>query len=623
MHTHTTQKEENKSPSFAQVSSQKSGGEMGVSFNDNRMESVAQCQLQEMSLQSPSVKQTAQLQTMANNFTSEQQVPNQKKENSTGLHDQLKSGIENLSGYSMDDVKVHYNSTKPAQLQAHAYAQGTDIHVASGQEKHLPHEAWHVVQQKQGRVKPTIQMKGGVNVNDDQGLEKEADVMGGKALQMKIASQNLTFSVAPQQNHSLSAPIQLMAIVPFNKALEKLVPIINGKKLSDFKKWISETTGQAKPHEGVDNEVHLNTLYQTFLMLPQAAAADAVVAPRLVQPPVSLTYQSLYAGNQEESMKPKSISRNLLVPDILAENTLVLSNYVEQIKANSDTPNATKVLITTSHRALTYSAAPEKLIKALKIIVERNLETILSIVPVPMSYAHTAGELSKLTAHINPKDFEMGAEEREATLAMDAQGVDNVRDPAELDNLYQRDSITIFMAMKLNGGVVNNNKLLMLNRIIQTSGTNKELMHDTASKAGKIRTSPIALVDGIHLEHPDNIPIALGGFEADYNSFLTEIKGKKPNGDMARLHYFYRKAVLLHQQFIQIHPFSNGNGRVARALFYNLLIAAGLPLFRINPKSETFKAMSGMHLKKRKTTQEMTGYMMGLHIESIKQQQHP
>jgi hypothetical protein len=35
----------------------------------------------------------------------------------------------------MDDVKVHYNSAKPAQLNAHAYAQGTDIHIASGQEK--------------------------------------------------------------------------------------------------------------------------------------------------------------------------------------------------------------------------------------------------------------------------------------------------------------------------------------------------------------------------------------------------------------------------------------------------------------------------------------------------------
>ncbi|WP_219008643.1 DUF4157 domain-containing protein, partial [Aquimarina litoralis] len=72
-----------------------------------------------------------------------------------------------------------------AQLQAHAYARGTDIHLAPGQEKHLPHEAWHVVQQKQGRVKPTMQFKGKTPINDDVGLEKEADVMGVKALQNK------------------------------------------------------------------------------------------------------------------------------------------------------------------------------------------------------------------------------------------------------------------------------------------------------------------------------------------------------------------------------------------------------------------------------------------------------
>lgn len=106
--------------------------------------------------------------------------------NLTGLPDQLKAGIEQQSGFAMDDVRVHYNSDKPAQLQAHAYAQGSNIHVAPGQEKHLAHEAWHVVQQKQGRVRPTIQMKGQVNINDDQGLEKEADEMGAKAMQLKV-----------------------------------------------------------------------------------------------------------------------------------------------------------------------------------------------------------------------------------------------------------------------------------------------------------------------------------------------------------------------------------------------------------------------------------------------------
>lgn len=113
----------------------------------------------------------------------EEELPVQKKANNTGLPDNLKSGVENLSGFSMNDVKVHYNSAKPAQLNALAYAQGTDIHVAPGQEKHLPHEAWHVAQQKQGRVQPTLQTKG-VAVNDDRALENEADTMGAKAVQM-------------------------------------------------------------------------------------------------------------------------------------------------------------------------------------------------------------------------------------------------------------------------------------------------------------------------------------------------------------------------------------------------------------------------------------------------------
>ncbi|TXI41721.1 MAG: DUF4157 domain-containing protein [Nitrosomonas sp.] len=104
------------------------------------------------------------------------------KPNNTGLPDNLKSGIESLSGMSMDSVRVHYNSAQPAQLNALAYAQGTDIHVAPGQEQHLPHEAWHVVQQAQGRVQPTMQMKEGIPINDDRGLEHEADVMGAKAM---------------------------------------------------------------------------------------------------------------------------------------------------------------------------------------------------------------------------------------------------------------------------------------------------------------------------------------------------------------------------------------------------------------------------------------------------------
>ncbi len=82
----------------------------------------------------------------------------------------------------MSGVRVHRNSDKPAALQAHAYAQGSDIHLGPGQEKHLPHEAWHVVQQAQGRVRPTLQMAGATPVNNDAQLEREADLMGARAL---------------------------------------------------------------------------------------------------------------------------------------------------------------------------------------------------------------------------------------------------------------------------------------------------------------------------------------------------------------------------------------------------------------------------------------------------------
>jgi len=183
MNTYADKTQENKNQSVVNAASQKqSCSRSTFQFVDNRPEAVTQRKLQEMANNSPLAKQVAQLQAMADTHSAQHQQPIQKKENNTGLPDNLKSGIENLSGYSMDDVKVHYNSDKPAQLQAHAYAQGTDIHLASGQEKHLGHEAWHVVQQKEGRVKPTMQMKGGVNVNADVGLEKEADVMGAKAL---------------------------------------------------------------------------------------------------------------------------------------------------------------------------------------------------------------------------------------------------------------------------------------------------------------------------------------------------------------------------------------------------------------------------------------------------------
>ena len=98
-----------------------------------------------------------------------------------GLPAPLLSGIAALSGLDLSDVRVHRASDAPARLGALAYAQGADIHLGPGQSQHLPHEAWHIVQQRQGRVTPTWQAKG-LALNDDPALEHEADRMGAAAL---------------------------------------------------------------------------------------------------------------------------------------------------------------------------------------------------------------------------------------------------------------------------------------------------------------------------------------------------------------------------------------------------------------------------------------------------------
>jgi hypothetical protein len=117
-----------------------------------------------------------------------------KPARSNGLPDPLRTSMEAMSGIALDDVTVHRISDKPVQMQAHAYAQGTDIHLAPGQDNHLPHETWHVVQQKQGRVRATTQLKSGASLNDDAGLEREADRMGAAAttLQSRVKQSSLS-----------------------------------------------------------------------------------------------------------------------------------------------------------------------------------------------------------------------------------------------------------------------------------------------------------------------------------------------------------------------------------------------------------------------------------------------
>lgn len=106
--------------------------------------------------------------------------PGQPKAATGDLPSDLITGFAVSTGHDLSDVKVHYNSSKPAKVGALAYAEGNDIYLAQGQEKHLGHEAAHLVQQREGRVAANTAIKGKA-ANTDPALESEADSMAEKA----------------------------------------------------------------------------------------------------------------------------------------------------------------------------------------------------------------------------------------------------------------------------------------------------------------------------------------------------------------------------------------------------------------------------------------------------------
>lgn len=171
-----------------------------------------------------SERQAAQLKENGEGFAPPSAPPADDQGNG-GLPGQLKAGIESLSGVDMSDVQVNRNSSKPAQMKALAVAQGNSIDLAPGQEKHLPHEAWHVAQQKQGRVSANTEVAGNP-VNDDAGLEKEADDMGAKAAQMKVdsAPANLTKNSGASSAQLMAAPMQLKHERSFDEVKDVPIP---------------------------------------------------------------------------------------------------------------------------------------------------------------------------------------------------------------------------------------------------------------------------------------------------------------------------------------------------------------------------------------------------------------
>lgn len=164
---------------------------------------------------------------------------NAGRANHTGIPDGLKRGMEGMSGVSLDDVTVHRNSAEPARFAALAYAQGNQVHLGPGQERHLAHEVAHVVQQKQGRVRATGQALG-QPLNDEPGLEREADLLGARAQSRRASGEGPTPAAVVQGRMPIQRqPVFLLdqaAVAPGMKGVYAiLIRLIETKKNLDDK----------------------------------------------------------------------------------------------------------------------------------------------------------------------------------------------------------------------------------------------------------------------------------------------------------------------------------------------------------------------------------------------------
>lgn len=158
-------------------------------------------------------------------------------ENRTGMPGPLKAGLERMSGVDLSSVRVHYGSARPRKLNAAAYAQGDEIHLGPGQESFLPHEAWHVVQQRQGRVQPTGRVDG-VAVNKDRALEHEAETLGTRAL----------YGPVPAASHGPLPLLPRGPATPPGGAVAQLGKLLDAKNLKTREETLSylQTSNDSK-----------------------------------------------------------------------------------------------------------------------------------------------------------------------------------------------------------------------------------------------------------------------------------------------------------------------------------------------------------------------------------------
>jgi hypothetical protein len=135
-----------------------------------------------------------------------------KSSSSSGMPDETLNKMSSSFGTDFSDVNIHSDSKSATDAGALAYTQGNDIHFAPGQydpssqsgQELLGHELTHVQQQREGRVQANNEVNG-MPLNDDKGLEAEADEGGRMAVQRATATDSVPNT---EQTIASKLPIQ-------------------------------------------------------------------------------------------------------------------------------------------------------------------------------------------------------------------------------------------------------------------------------------------------------------------------------------------------------------------------------------------------------------------------------
>ncbi|MCP4117742.1 MAG: DUF4157 domain-containing protein [Desulfobacteraceae bacterium] len=167
------------------------------------------------------------------------------------LPDQLRNSLESVSGYDMSDVRIYFKSALPAYFQARAFAYGTHIYLAPGAEDALVHEAWHVVQQKQGRVKVTKALDG-FALNNQIELEREADEAG-----KLLTDETSIFSFERTGKRHKCFPASQAPVIQRQIIVKGDVYSYNKKSIEKLKRDINRNFVN-RPNSASDNQIMLD-----------------------------------------------------------------------------------------------------------------------------------------------------------------------------------------------------------------------------------------------------------------------------------------------------------------------------------------------------------------------------